>query len=40
MKQATIGPVLVYCMENLTEALKVLDCDPLLVTDDTDPEEL
>lgn len=40
MKQAAVGPVLVYCKENLTEALKVLGCDPLLVTDDIDPKEL
>lgn len=39
-KQAKIGPVLVYCKENLTEALKALGCDPLLITDDTNPKEL
>lgn len=40
LKQAKIGPVLVYCKENLTGALKAVECDLLLVTDDTDPKEL
>lgn len=39
-KQAEIGPVLVYCKNDLTEALKALGCSPLLVTDDIEPKEL
>jgi hypothetical protein len=40
VKQAAAGPVLVYCKEALAEALSVTKCDPLLITEDTDPDLL
>lgn len=35
-KQAANGPVLVYCEETLTTALKLVGCEPLLITEDVD----
>ena len=40
VKQAAIGPVLVYCKQALAAELVGTGCDPLLVTEDTDPKLL
>ena len=39
-KQAANGPVLVYCKETLTEALRTTGLDPVLITEDIDPDLL
>ena len=37
MKQAKVGPVLVYGGEVIYQALQATGCDPLVVDDETDP---
>ena len=39
-KYAVSGPVLVYCHEVLTTALREAGCDPFIVTEDTDAQLL
>jgi hypothetical protein len=39
-KRASNGPMLVYCKEALSEALRVIGLDPLFITEDTDPDLL
>lgn len=39
-KYALSGPVLVYCHETLTAALREAGCDPFIITEDTDAQLL